>query len=155
MHRIWLLPLASALLFVLPDLGPARATPANLEGPGIAVPMASLQFARYGGRGGGGRRVGVRGGYGGRGVAVRGGYGRGAVAARGRYGGRAVAVGGRYGGRAVAGRRYYGGRAVVGRRYYGGVWYGAGRRYWGGRWWAYGVGSCWRRSPIGYVWVCG
>ena len=52
MHRIWLFPLASAFLFVLPDLGPARATPANLEGLGIAVPTASLQFARYGGRGG-------------------------------------------------------------------------------------------------------
>ena len=21
--------------------------------------------------------------------------------------------------------------------------------------WAYGAGSCWRNSPVGYVWVCG
>ena len=48
-----------------------------------------------------------------------------------------------------------GGGAVVGRRYHGGVWYGTGRRYWRGRWWAYGVGSCWRSTPIGYVWICG
>ena len=47
------------------------------------------------------------------------------------------------------------GRGEYGRRYYGGVWYGTGRRYWGGRWWAYGVGSCWRTTPIGFVWVCG
>lgn len=47
-----------------------------------------------------------------------------------------------------------GGAAVVGRSYYGGVWYGSGRRYWHGRWWPYGVGSCWRNSPIGFVWVC-
>jgi len=61
-------------------------------------------------------------------VAVRGGY-RGRVAVRGGY---------RFGG-----------------RYYGGVWYGTGRRWYGGRWWSYGVGTCWRPSPIGYVWVCG
>ena len=48
MRRIWLLPLASALLIVLTALGPARATPVSLEGLGIAVPTASLQFARYG-----------------------------------------------------------------------------------------------------------
>ncbi len=56
--------------------------------------------------------------------------------------------------------RYYGGRGYYGRwrvggRYYGGVWYGTGRRWYGGRWWPYGVGACWRISPIGYVWVCG
>jgi hypothetical protein len=52
--------------------------------------------------------------------------------------------------------RYYGrgGRWRVGGRYYGGVWYGTGRRFWNGRWYAYGVGSCWRTSPMGYVWVC-
>jgi hypothetical protein len=55
----------------------------------------------------------------------------------------------------VAVRGPYRGRAVVGRRYYGGVWYGTGRRYWSGRWWPYGVGSCWRATPIGFVWVCG
>jgi hypothetical protein len=57
-------------------------------------------------------------------------------------------------------RGYYGGRGYgggwrVGGRYYGGVWYGTGRRWYGGRWWAYGVGTCWRPSPMGYVWVCG
>ena len=52
--------------------------------------------------------------------------------------------------------RYYGGRYYRwGGRYYGGVWYGTGRRWYGGRWWPYGVGSCWRMAPIGYVWVCG
>lgn len=69
---------------------------------------------------------------------------------RGPRGGRAV-VGPR--GAFVRGPR--GGRAVVGRRYYGGVWYGTGRRFWGGRWWPYGVGRCWRSTPIGFVWVCG
>jgi hypothetical protein len=49
----------------------------------------------------------------------------------------------------------YGGAYRYGGRYYGGYWYGAGRRWYGGRWWPYGVGSCWRASPIGYVWVCG
>jgi hypothetical protein len=53
------------------------------------------------------------------------------------------------------GRYYRGGGWRVGGRYYGGVWYGTGRRWYGGRWWAYGVGSCWRPSPMGYVWVCG
>jgi hypothetical protein len=70
-----------------------------------------------------------------------------------------VVVRGPHGGGAVVGPRGgvargpHGG-AVVGRRYYGGVWYGTGRRYWHGRWWAYGVGSCWRSTPIGYVWIC-
>lgn len=72
---------------------------------------------------------------------------------------RAVVRGPR-GGRAAVGRRGAvvrgprGGRAVIGRRYYGGVWYGARRRFWHGRWWPYGVGTCWRATPIGYVWVC-
>jgi hypothetical protein len=43
----------------------------------------------------------------------------------------------------------------VGSRYSGGVWYGAQRHYWRGRWYAYGVGECWLRTPIGYMWVCG
>jgi hypothetical protein len=62
--------------------------------------------------------------------------------------------GGVYRGGVYRGGVYRGGAVVVGRPYYGGVWYGAGRRYWGGRWWPYGVGSCWRPSPIGYVWIC-
>lgn len=48
-----------------------------------------------------------------------------------------------------------GGAYRVGGHYHGGVWYGAGRHWWNGRWYAYGVGSCWLISPIGYVWVCG
>jgi hypothetical protein len=47
------------------------------------------------------------------------------------------------------------GGPMVGRRYHGGVWYGTGRRFWRGRWYAYGVGPCWRSSPIGFVWICG
>ena len=43
----------------------------------------------------------------------------------------------------------------VGHRYGGGVWYGPRRHYWNGRWYAYGVGSCWLPTPIGFVWVCG
>jgi hypothetical protein len=43
----------------------------------------------------------------------------------------------------------------VGGRYHGGTWYGTGRHFWRGRWYAYGVGACWRSSPIGYVWICG
>jgi hypothetical protein len=76
----------------------------------------------------------------------------------GAYVGRRGAVVAGRRGAVVAGRRgvvVAGRRGVVGRRYYGGVWYGTGRRYWHGRWWPYGVGSCWRSSPIGYVWVCG
>jgi hypothetical protein len=47
------------------------------------------------------------------------------------------------------------GRWRYGGRYYGGIWYGQGRRWWNGRWYAYGVGDCWRPSPIGFVWICG
>ncbi len=77
-------------------------------------------------------------------MAVRGPHG--GVAVRGPHG---VAVRGPHGGVAVRGAHHVGGR------YYGGVWYGHARRWYGGRWWPYGVGSCWRSSPIGYVWVCG
>ena len=70
--------------------------------------------------------------------------------ARGPRGGAAVR-----GPRGAAVRGPRGGAAVVGRRYYGGVWYGPRRRFWNGRWWPYGVGSCWRSTPIGFVWVCG
>ncbi len=33
-------------------------------------------------------------------------------------------------------------------------WHGGHGRWWGGRWYAYGVGSCWRLVPGGWVWVC-
>jgi hypothetical protein len=36
-------------------------------------------------------------------------------------------------------------------RHYG--WRGHGR-YWRGQWYAYGVGSCWRLVPGGWVWIC-
>jgi hypothetical protein len=32
--------------------------------------------------------------------------------------------------------------------YHGGRWYR-------GRYWGYGVGSCWRWTPGGYIWICG
>jgi len=34
------------------------------------------------------------------------------------------------------------------RGYHGGHWYH-------GRYWGYGVGSCWRWTPAGYIWICG
>jgi hypothetical protein len=46
-------------------------------------------------------------------------------------------------------------RAVVGRRFGPGIWYGTGRRhFWRGRWYAYGVGRCWARTSVGFVWIC-
>ena len=31
-----------------------------------------------------------------------------------------------------------------------------GRGHWyHGRWWGYGEGRCWRRTPVGWVWICG
>jgi hypothetical protein len=57
-------------------------------------------------------------------------------------------------GPAIRGGVVEGGSPVIGRRYHGGTWYGAGRRFWRGRWYAYGVGPCWRSSPIGFVWIC-
>ena len=33
---------------------------------------------------------------------------------------------------------------------------GGGRgHYWHGHWWGYGVGPCWRWTPLGWVWICG
>jgi len=66
--------------------------------------------------------------------------------------GRVVVRGG--GGRVVVRGGVRGGAYRVGGRYYGGVWYGARRHYWGGRWYPYGVGSCWRPTPVGFVWIC-
>jgi hypothetical protein len=117
-----------------------------------------VRYARAGGRSFAAR------GYRGSAVGVRGTHGRGAVAWQGRHGGRGYAVRGPHGGGRAAvvrsGRTVHGvrgprGRAIaVGTRYHGGIWYGPGRRYWRGRWWAYGVGSCWRWTDIGYVWIC-
>jgi hypothetical protein len=32
---------------------------------------------------------------------------------------------------------------------------GHGGHFWHGRWYGYGVGSCWRWTPDGYIWICG
>jgi hypothetical protein len=144
MPRLKLLPFAFALALAIADFDPVLAVPASSHVVGAAATVAdSIDFARF--RGGG------RGGYRGGRVAHRG-YGfRGGGMYRG-YGARRAAVG-RY--RGYGARRVAAGRYRVGGRYYGGVWYGARGRYWRGRWWAYGVGSCWRWTPIGYVWICG
>ncbi len=131
MSRIFYpLSIAFALAVLAPTL---NASPLITHGL-IAAPASDVQEVRAG-RGG-------RGGY--RGAAVS---HRGAVAVGHRG---AVAVGHR-GAEAVG----HHGAVAVGRRYHGGIWYGTGRRYWHGRWWVYGVGSCWRLTDIGYVWICG
>jgi hypothetical protein len=33
--------------------------------------------------------------------------------------------------------------------------HGHGGHWWHGRYWGYGVGSCWRWTPAGYIWICG
>ena len=140
MRRVWTIPFAITVLFLVADYPAARAVPTNAQPLSAATPNSDVLLvqARRGARGG----AAVRGPRGG--VAVRG--PRGAAAVRGPRGG--VAVRGGY-------RGGYRGAYRVGGRYYGGRWYGTGRRYWRGRWWPYGVGTCWRASPIGYVWVCG
>jgi hypothetical protein len=142
MRGLWTVPFAMAVLCLAADYPVARAVPVSAPPLGVAAPGGDVILAqvRRGPRGG----VAARGPRGG--VAVRG--PRGAAAVRGPRGN--VAVRGAY-----RGGVYRGGARVVGSRYYGGTWYGTGRRYWHGRWWAYGVGSCWRNSPIGFVWVCG
>jgi len=134
MRRVLLLSVALLGLLALGPPGGARAVPGDSQ-LGALASSSNLHLARAVARG-------PRGG-----AAVRGPRG---AAVRGPRGGGAV-VGPR--GAAVRGPR--GGAAVVGRRYYGGVWYGPRRRFWNGRWWPYGVGSCWRSTPIGFVWVCG
>jgi hypothetical protein len=156
MARIWAVSALAAVLLFAPALeSQAGVSLSNGQSLTNNLPAsADLMLARFaGGRGGrGGGAVGVRGPRGGGAVGVRGPRGGVAVGVRGPRGGAAVGVRGPYGGRAVAGA----GRYRVGSRYYGGVWYGAGvRRFYAGRWWPYGVGTCWRTTPIGFVWVCG
>lgn len=127
MRKSWLLSCALAGFIAFGHHNAAVAIPAAPNALSSVASMSNIELARA------------------RGAAVRG--PRGGVAVRGRYGG--VAVRGPRGGVAVRGAYRVGGR------YYGGTWYGARRRYWRGRWWAYGVGSCWRSTPIGYVWICG
>jgi hypothetical protein len=33
--------------------------------------------------------------------------------------------------------------------------HGHHRHWYHGRWWDYGVGSCWRWTPVGAIWICG
>jgi hypothetical protein len=126
MFKAYVFPIAVALMVVPTYFDRADAIPLVSHNLAAVAPASNAEPVYYRG-------------------AVRG--PRGGVAVRGPRG--AVAVGPR-GGVAVRGGAYR-----VGGRYYGGVWYGTGRRFYGGRWWPYGVGSCWRASPIGYVWVCG
>jgi hypothetical protein len=154
MFRFRSLSTGAAILFLIVG-GTAYGGSVKPQPLGVIAPPADTVLARV--ARGGGRSVAARG-YRGAAVGVRGPGGGGAVAVRGRHGGRGYAVRGPHGGgRAVAvhGVRGPRGRAVaVGTRYRGGVWYGPVRRYWRGRWWAYGVGSCWRWTDIGYVWIC-
>jgi hypothetical protein len=151
MRRVLLLSVALLGLLALGPPGGARAVPGDSQ-LGALASSSNLHLARAVARGPRGGAA-VRGP---RGAAVRGPRGGGAV-----VGPRGAAVRGPRGGAAVRGPRGAavrgprGGAAVVGRRYYGGVWYGPRRRFWNGRWWPYGVGSCWRSTPIGFVWVCG
>lgn len=159
MPRFHLISFAAAIMFVA--AGGNLAYGVNIKPDArSAVPPASgavLTRSFHGGARGvhRGGAVAVRGPSGGRAVAVHGSrrvavHGGGRAVVRGPHGGGAVAVRGPHGGRAVVAR----GPHRVGSRYGGGVWYGTGRRYWGGRWYAYGVGSCWRWTDIGYVWIC-
>jgi len=152
MTRVLLLSVALVGLLALGGHNAARAVSADPHPLSAVVSPSNVQLARAVARGPRGGRAAV----GRRGAAVRGPRGGRAVVGR-----RGAAVRGPRGRGAVVGRRGAvvggprGGRAVVGRRYYGGVWYGPRRRFWHGRWWPYGVGSCWRSTPIGFVWVCG
>ena len=136
MPKGWLLSFAGALLLAMAGPQTASALQIDRHGP-VALDGHDLPPTAFAARRGYGGGRAYRGGY-------RGGY-RVAGVRRGYHGGRTVAVRG----------AYHRGRVVVGRRYYGGVWYGARPRYYAGRYWAYGAGSCWRSSPIGYIWVCG
>ena len=141
-RRDFLLGIAVASAIALPVLSaPARAAVSMLHtglDPELVKPESEIvRVGRGGGRGGGGR------GGGGREVAgVTGGGGRhyGGGGGRRNYGYR--------GGGRNYGHRNYGHRNYGHRGYRGGRWYG-------GRWWGYGVGSCWRWTPAGYIWICG
>jgi hypothetical protein len=128
MSKIYMLPIAAALLIAPATLVRVQASPLIPHGLEAAIPLSIAEPVRGGGgRGGGGR--------GGGGFRGGGAYRGGAAVYRG-------------GGAAVVRRGAVGvgvGVGVV----------GTGRRWYGGRWWPYGVGSCWLPSPGGYVWVCG
>ena len=125
--------LAGTLLATCLVSGSARATSVpvlKIEG------TSDVTLVGRGGRGGGGRHYGGGGRH----------YGGGAV--RRNYGGRNYGHR-NYGHRNYGHRNYgYGHRNYGYRGYRGGRWYA-------GRWWGYGVGTCWRWTPAGYVWICG
>ena len=128
--------LAGTLLATCLVSGSAKATSVpvlKVEGSSGIVTLVGR-----GGRGGGGRHYGGGGRH----------YGGGAV--RRNYGYRG---GGRNYGHRNYGHRNYGYRNY-GHRNYGYRGYRGGRWY-AGRWWGYGVGTCWRLTPAGYVWICG
>jgi len=145
MRSVWTLPFTIAAMLAITDYDAAHAVPVNPQPLSAAAPASDIQLAQEAVRGPRGGEA-VRGPRGGE--AVRG--PRGGAAVRGPQGG--VAVRGPHGGVAVGGPR---GGYRVGQHYHGGVWHGTGRHYWRGRWWPYGVGDCWRPSPIGFVWICG
>ena len=160
MPRFHLISFAAAIMVVIAGGNLAYGINIKPDARSAISPASGTVLIR-GFHGGGARgvhrggAVAVRGPHGGRGVAVHSSrrvavHGGGRAVVRGSRGGGAVAVRGPHGGGAVVAR----GPHRVGSRYGGGVWYGTGRRYWGGRWWAYGVGSCWRWTDIGYVWIC-
>ncbi len=159
MPRFQLMSFAAAIMFVIAGGNLAYAGSVKPDNASAIAPASDTVLIRgfhggaHGARHGG--AVAVRGPHGGGAVAVHGSR-RGAV-----HGGSRTVVRGHHGGGAVAVRGPHGGRAVVahgphriGSRHGGGIWYGTGRRYWRGRWYAYGVGSCWRWTDIGYVWIC-
>ena len=130
--------LAGTLLATCLVSGSAKATSVpvlKVEGSSSIVTLVGR-----GGRGGGGRH------YGGGGRHYGGGGGHRNYGYRG---------GGRDYGHRNYGHRNYGHRNYgYGHRNYGYRGYRGGRWY-GGRWWGYGVGTCWRWTPAGYVWICG
>jgi hypothetical protein len=98
---------------------------ASVSGVMMAATDMSVQ-AKGGGHGGGGHGGGGHGGGG--------------------HGGPHFGGGGR-GGPHFGGGRVGGGRVVVG---------GGGRgHFWHGHYYGYGVGPCWQRTPLGWIWICG
>lgn len=79
-----------------------------------------------------------------------------ALARGGGHGGHGGGHGGHGGGwHGGGGGGWKGGGGWHGGGWRGGGWRHGHGRYWRGRWWGYGVGSCWRWTPAGWVWVCG
>jgi hypothetical protein len=145
-RRNFLLGIAVASAVALPVLSaPARAAVSMLHtglDPELVKPESEIVRV---GRGGGGRGGGGRGGGGRGGGRGHGGHGRGHGGHGRGHAGRGRGHGGRGHGHGGRGHRH-GGR---------GHRHGHGGRWWHGRYWGYGVGSCWRWTPAGYIWICG